>query len=256
MDDATLLERRRRSQVVGYRGIGSASPGAVCHDVRPGLVASVVPVCPDASLPNSVLYTDAAAVLDAYEDLVALYAAAGVRAWTVWVVPGDDDLAAELERRGHQLDGTPAIMVARIDELDLDSGAQDLDLDPEPLWADIGELNELAWGVPPGLLARGLADMDHPAIRPFVARLDGAPAACLATVDGPDGDCSLQFVATAPHARGHGLATGLVRHGLRAARERGFTSVSLEGSAMGTPVYARLGYRTLGALRMFERRER
>ena len=255
MDDATLLDRRRLSQMVGYRGIGSASPGAACHDVRLGLLASVVPVCGDASLPNSVLYLDPATVIEAYDELVAIYAAAGVTAWTVWVLPHDDELAAELERRGHQLDGTPAIMVATIDELDLDTpGDPALDLDPHPSWAAIGALSEAAFGIPSGRLAPGLADMDHPAIHPYVALLDDAPAACLATIDGPEGDCSLQFVSTAPHARGRGLATALVRRGLWDARARGCTSASLEASAMGALIYASLGYRTLGSLRMFERR--
>ena len=255
MDDATFLHRRRLSQIVGYRGIGSASPGARCRDVRPGLLASVVPVTPSASLPNSVLYLDPESVLDAYDELVAIYAAAGVRAWTVWVVPQDDELAAELEARGHALDGTPTMMAAGIDELDLDRG-DELDLDPEPTWDAIGALCDLAFGLPPGSLAPGLAGMTHPALRPWVARLDGDPAACLATIDGPDGDCSLQFVATAPAARGRGLATALVRCALRDARERGATTVSLEASAMGAPVYARLGYRAFGPVRMFERRER
>ena len=253
MDDATLLHRRRLSQIVGYRGIGTASPGAAVHDVRPGVLAAVVPVTPGASLPNSVLYTDAAAVLEAYDELVALYADAGVRAWTVWVVPEDDDLAAELQARGHVLDGSPTMMAAPMEDLDL--GAEDeLDLHPEPRWADIGALSEAAFGIPAGRLAPGLADMDHPAMHPYVALLDGEPAACLATIDGPGGDCSLQFVATAPAARGRGLATALVRRGLRDARERGFTTASLEASAMGEPVYARLGYRAFGPVRMFERR--
>ena len=255
MHDAVLLERRRQSQIVGYRGIGSASPGAVCHDVRPGLIASVVPVCPGASLPNSVIYTDPATVLDAYEQIAATYAAAGVLAWTVWVLPEDDDLADALVARGHQLDGAPTMMAATTDELDLEPAADVvLDLHPAPCWTDIGALCELAFGIPAGRLAPALAAMNHPALHPYVARLGGEPSACLATIDGPEGDCSLQFVATAPAARGRGLASELVRHSLRDARGRGCTSVSLEASAMGAPVYARLGYRGLGTLRMFERR--
>ena len=253
MDDATLLQRRLLSQMVGYRGIGTASPGAVVHELRPGLLAAVVPVTPGASLPNSVLYLDPAAVVDAHDELVALYAGSGVRAWTVWVVPQDDELVAELEARGHRLDGAPTMMAARIDELDLDR-ADDVELDPAPDWATVGALNDAARGLPPGSLGPALADMQHPALRPYVALLDGQPAACLATVDGPGGDCSLQFVATAPHARGRGLATALVRQGLCDARERGATTASLEASEMGAPMYARMGYRPLGAVRMFERR--
>ena len=254
MDDATLLHRRRLSQMVAYRAIGSASPGAVCNEVRPGLVASVVPVTPVASLPNSVLYLDPQAVLDGYDELSALYAQAGVAAWTVWVLPGDDELAAELQSRGHAVDGTPVVMAAGIEELDLDIG-DDIDVDAVPSWQDIGALNDAAYGLAPGTLAPALGGMIHPAVRPSVARLDGEPAACIATIDGPEGDCWLGFVATAPAARGRGLSTGLIRRALRDARERGFTSVSLEASAMGAPIYARLGYRSFAPLRMLERRE-
>jgi GNAT superfamily N-acetyltransferase len=256
VDDEALAERRRGSQMAAYRALGTASPGAFWREVRPGVQATVVPACPDKSLPNAVIYTDPAAVLDAHDDLIQLYRDAGVGAWTVWVVPQDDDLAAALERRGHALDGTPSIMVARMDEVDLGEGAAEpaLDLDPDPSWPDVGALNDAAYGLAPRTLAPALEGMVDPAMCAFVARLDGRPVAALCTVDGPDGDCALEFVATLPEARGRGLASALVRAGLRAARERGCTSTTLEGSALGEPVYERLGYRTVGRMRMYELR--
>ena len=256
MDDATLIGRRRTSQMAFYRALGSAGAGSHWREVRPGVQATVVPAAPDRSLPNSVLYTDAHGLLDAHDEIAELYAAAGVRAWTVWVVPGDDELAVSLEARGHTLDGSPALMVAAMEEVDLgrDDEPQPLDLDPEPDWRVIGDLNDRAYGLPDATFAPCVARMHDPAVHGFVARLDGVPVACLATVDGPDGDCALELVATLPQARGRGLASALVRHALRAARARGCDSASLEGSKMGEPVYARLGYRTLGRLRMYERR--
>lgn len=254
MDDATLTERRRASQMAFYRALGNAGRGAHWRAVRDGVQATVVPVTPERSLPNSVLYTDAGAVLDAHEELAALYAAAGVRAWTVWAMPGDEDLVAGLEARGHTLDGTPAIMAAAMEEIDLSEGGEPLDLDPAPAWELLGTLNDRAYGLPEATFAPALAGVDDPALRAFVARLDGVPVAGAATLDGPDGDCALEFVATLPEARGRGLASQLVRHALRAARARGRDSVTLEGSSMGTPVYTRLGYRTLGRMRMYELR--
>lgn len=255
MDDATLTERRRGSQMAFYRALGSAVRGSHWRQVRDGVQATVVPATPERSLPNSVLYTAAEAVLDAHGEIAELYAAAGVHAWTVWVMPGDEGLAAGLEARGHALDGTPAIMAAAMREIDLaDDGVRELDLDPAPDWEVLGALNDRAYGLPEATFAPALAGIDDPALRAFVARLDGAPVAGLATLDGPDGDCALELVATLPEARGRGLASRLVRHALREARDRGCDSVTLEGSKMGEPVYTRLGYRTLGRMRMYELR--
>ncbi len=253
MDDATLIERRRQSQMAGYRAIGTAAAGSFWREVRPGVQATVVPGCPDRSLPNSVVYTDAGAVLDAHDELTALYDDAGVRAWTVWVVPGDEGLAAGLQARGHAIDGTPAVMVARMEEVDL-AAAGELDLDPAPSWAVFGDLNDRAYGLPPGTFAPILAGMGDPCLHLHIARLGGEAVAGLATIEAGQGDSELAFVATVPEARGRGLGAALIRHALRGARERGCTSTTLEASAMGEPLYARLGYRGLGSMRMLERR--
>jgi GNAT superfamily N-acetyltransferase len=63
------------------------------------------------------------------------------------------------------------------------------------------------------------------------------------------------LVATLPEARGRGLATALMSHALLEARERGCTTTSLQSSARGRPVYARLGYREIGVVQMWERRQ-
>ncbi len=71
-----------------------------------------------------------------------------------------------------------------------------------------------------------------------------------------DGDAFVVFVATDPGARGHGLCRGLLWHALRRARDAGCTTTTLEGSPMGEPIYARMGYRALGRFGLWERRLR
>ena len=65
----------------------------------------------------------------------------------------------------------------------------------------------------------------------------------------------MTLVATLPEARGRGLAGALMAHALVDAGERGLRTSTLVATKMGRPVYERLGYRGLGALEMWERRE-
>lgn len=210
----------------------------------PGVVASVVPSAADRSLFNAVTYRDrrsAALLLPHFADL---YARAGVRAWTVFVLPGDDALAGELSRAGHRPDGTPEAMGAELAALDLDGP----DLSSPPSWREVIETNAAAYGVAAaGLEAMRLAGDG--------VRLYGAAGgAVVLAVHEHDGDAGVTYVAARPEARGRGLVAALLRQALREARERGCTTTTLESTRAGRPVYERLGFRPLGALQMWERR--
>jgi GNAT superfamily N-acetyltransferase len=200
-----------------------------------GLLACVTPAAPERSLPNAVLYADPAAVPAAHDQLVRLYDEAGVRAWTVWVEPGDDDLARALEARGHAFDGQPMKMAALIEDVDLTAAAPP-ELAPVTDWGLVGALNDAAYGV------TGLAET-------FAGFRDDDTEGWLALVD-----AYVLFVATHPDFRGRGICRGLLSHALRRAAERGCTTTSLEGSPMGEPIYARMGYRSLGRFGLWERR--
>jgi GNAT superfamily N-acetyltransferase len=96
-------------------------------------------------------------------------------------------------------------------------------------------------------------------MRLYRARLDGEVACMLATIDhepedaaGPD--CGIYFVATPEAHRGRGLAGRLLGAALAEARERGCATSSLQASAMGQPLYARLGYQEYFRWNMYERR--
>ena len=91
------------------------------------------------------------------------------------------------------------------------------------------------------------------AVDPHAIHQDGEPAAVTFVIDVGDDAC-VEWVATLAHARRRGLARGVLRAALKAARERGRTSTTLLASAMGAPVYERLGYRTLGHLHLWEKR--
>jgi GNAT superfamily N-acetyltransferase len=68
------------------------------------------------------------------------------------------------------------------------------------------------------------------------------------------GDAGVIFVATLPEARGRGLATSLLAAALVEARDRGCDISTLQATAAGEPVYARLGYERIGSFEMWEKR--
>jgi GNAT superfamily N-acetyltransferase len=86
-----------------------------------------------------------------------------------------------------------------------------------------------------------------------VAREAGRPVSVVGTHD-LEGDACILFVATLPEARGRGLAKKLMVLAMHEARDRGATTTSLQATKMGYPVYAKLGYRDLGPLLMWEKR--
>jgi GNAT superfamily N-acetyltransferase len=215
------------------------------------VIAAVTPAAPDRSLPNSIAYEDPADVLPALEELERIYRSEGIRAWTVWVRPGDDELAAALEEAGHVFDGQPALMGAPLDELDLSATLDGVEAVPVTDWRVVGEINDRAYGV--SGLAETFGAYRGDDTRGWLAVADGRPLATVTVLE-HEGDAFLVFVATEPDARGRGLWGGLMSHALRLAAGNGCTTTTLEGSQMGEPVYARMGYRTLGRLRLMERR--
>jgi ribosomal protein S18 acetylase RimI-like enzyme len=253
MDDAALAARQLVGQRGLYRSLGERTPGSSVVERAGGVLAAIVPARPDRSVFNSVIYEDPDALLAVRDELDAAYAAAGVWAWTVWVRPEHEALRPALEAAGHAFDGQPMLMAATIAELDLEPRAE-LDLDPAPTWEGLARLNDLAYGID---RARSFVAVfgayDDPRGRLYIARVGGEPAAGVGTLS-VDGTCEIVFVATAPAARGRGLSSELMRTALRAARSAGCDATTLEATAMGEPVYARLGYRALGRLGMYELR--
>ena len=247
------LYARMRAGLAGIIGLfGSSSEGARLIRWR-GVTAAVVPATPERSFFNAALF-DSAAALDAeYDALARAYAAAGVRAFAVWTDPEDSAQGAFLEAHGHQLDGQPIAMGAELAKLSL----------PEPkdlAWSHtddaglIARVNEAAYGFKTPAWQPAFTQLTDPRARGYIAVERGAPAATVMTWDGDFGDCVVCGVATAPEHQRRGLAARLLAVALREARERGAITTTLQSSSQGRPVYARLGYRALGAMKLWERR--
>jgi ribosomal protein S18 acetylase RimI-like enzyme len=216
---------------------------------RPGVYAFATPEVPQRSLFNSAGYTDSDAFLAVREELAEWYAGFGA-AWTVWVPEEDAAVREALGAAGHELDAAPRAMY-----LDLAPAEQPDMSGIDWVEGDIpasNAINDRAYSWPEGTWGK-FNDPGTRELRTYVARVDGEPAATIATID-HGADCEIWSVATLPEARGRGLATALMRQGLWDARQGGCESSTLQATAAGRPVYERLGYEDVGALHMWELR--
>ncbi len=233
-----------------YRLLGERSPGGAVIE-REGLVAAIVPSCPNQSVVNAVVYDQAGALKASRDELEAAYGRAGVRSWRVWVPEGDREVGEWLQKSGHRVSGSPRAMTLNLVDADLD--VPELDWEPTGDVAALAALNEQAYGLPAGEFAQALRALAGESVALYLAREHGEAAACVAAVD-EGGDCGIYCVATRPASRGRGLASALMRQALLDARRRGCKSSSLQSSKLGFPVYERLGYRDVCAIDTWEQK--
>jgi ribosomal protein S18 acetylase RimI-like enzyme len=249
MEDAALTARSYAGNRAFFR-MTAGAPGKQLIDL-PGVSGVVTPAAPDRSVVNCVSYDEVGALAAALDTLAATYRDAGVVAWTVWVPESDRDAAGLLAAAGHVLDGRPAVMGAPLEGIRApDPG--DLEVERGDAQRVVGELNDLAYGYEDSF-TRAMEGVGHPLARTYLARWEGEPACCVMTLD-VDDDAHVALVATAPAAQRQGLAGRLLGCALSEARERGLATTTLVASPAGYPVYARMGYRTMGAVEMWERR--
>src|SRR5205823_11445354 len=112
-------------------------------------------------------------------------------------------------------------------------------------WAAIGRINDAAYGLPAEHFAPVMRRLSADGYLTAIARRDREALACAAAVV-HQGDAEVVFVATLPDARRQGLAAECTRTVLRAAAAGGAATTTLEATQAGEPVYAAMGYRSLG----------
>lgn len=245
-------DARNHAGFVRFLGaIVAGSPAARLYR-RGGVVASIAPAAPERSLFNSVSYESPGDLEPAVLELADLYAAAGVRAWTVWVPESDARSAELLAARGHLLDAQPRAMAVEIAGADLE-GPRGFAYTASVRWPELCAVNDVAYGLPAGTFERGLGADPDPGFRAYGVSEGGMLVSVLATLE-HEGDCVVFAVATLPEAQGRGLAGRLLGAALLEAAGRGCSTSTLQATAAGAPVYGRLGYRDLGAVQMWERR--
>ncbi len=166
----------------------------------------------------------------------------------------DDDLRAACADAGMQTFGEAVPEMhcrRRLPDLAPPEGTSLHPVDDEAAVRSFTAVNGQAYhtyGLPPealdDLFDRPAALLDDPAAHAVVAQRGGEPVAT-AMVYESDGVAGVQWVGTVPSARGLGLGALVTAWVTNLAFDRGTSSVNLQASPMGEPVYRRLGYETI-----------
>jgi len=246
MDEDELRRIPWRGMADFQRLLGRHAPGARLAETR-DFVASAVPDV-QASLVNAAVPLNGAPLrphLDAIRDFYA-----DTPKWGVWLDPADTDDVQALTHHGLVLDSTPVLMVASLDHVQEPETTADL---TTPTMEEVGAVNDAAYGTAEPHLARTTASFPPDSFHAYAARVDGTIASVLLIEDAGT-DAFVTLVATLPEHRGKRLASNLLAHALQEAEQRGQQTTSLQASKLGQGIYARLGYRALGEVHLYEKR--
>jgi GNAT superfamily N-acetyltransferase len=166
----------------------------------------------------------------------------------------DDDLRTACEETGLATVGGPVpemLCRRRLPDLEPPEGIELRLVDDEAGLRDAVAVNGQAYatyGMPPDAMAdlfdAPAALLSDGAAHVVVARRAVEPIAT-AMVYESDGVAGVQWVGTVPDARARGLGALVTTWVTNLAFDRGASSVNLQASPMGEPVYLRLGYETI-----------
>jgi GNAT superfamily N-acetyltransferase len=187
-------------------------------------------------------------------DTMAYFRSCGVSPFTWWIAPAVPFALWEevLCRHGFHVDRDTPGMAIELDHLPPDRVAPSKsqiisveNLDQLQTWTRVfieGYELPLAWQTDLFDLVAGVG-LDLP-IRNYLGYLDGEPVATSTLFLG-SGVAGVLCVATVPHARGRGLGAALTLAPLFEARALGYRAGILQSSALGYPIYLRLGFQKL-----------
>jgi ribosomal protein S18 acetylase RimI-like enzyme len=246
VDDEQLKRRAWAGMVAFQCLIGGHAPGAGLLEAD-DFVASSAPGTP-SSLINAATPIDRGALAPHLDEIEAFYAA--IPKWGAWIDPGATEDVAALVTRGLVLDSSPVLMAAELDAIAEHGDAARVErLEMQ----DVGAVNDAAYGFPKPVIAPTLAAFPADGLHAYGIRI-GQEVASVALLIDADTDSFVTMVATVPHHRDKRLASNLLAHALHEARRRGQATTSLQASKLGQGIYARLGYRPLGEVHLYEKR--
>lgn len=224
----------------------------------PGFVhGCCVPQAPRRPLLNAACFDDAGAAAAQLPELARAYRREGVEAWTLWVYPWQKSDALEHAVAQQAMRPGPAqtLMGIEIDELLGAPGPlpEGYAIDHRPAWDELAKVNELAYGFPEGEYDGVMSAADPAGANHLVVARDPEGVAVASGFFTTDGDnAPIGWIATAPQAQRLGLASAVMRAGLGVAHAAGAVTATLEATADGLPVYAKLGFRDLGLIETWQ----
>jgi len=248
MDDGELQERLWQGFARLQALLGGQAAGGVVIEEH-GVVASFVPAAPDSPTLNAAIAMEQRLERRVLQALRTRYEEIGIRRWGVWTDGSKHDVLDTLKDAGMRMTSSSPGMGAAIEDLELNGHAPAGPAD----YATVGRVNDLAYGNPDGRLERTLAPLPRGLLQGYRAEHQGrAASVALALLHGRD--CGISFVATAPYARRHGLASDVMARVALDAREAGCTTTSLQATELGEKLYRALGYRPVSDMQLWERR--
>jgi hypothetical protein len=236
------LKRVTWNSIAGFqRLLGHHPEGGLLE--RDDFVATAVPAS-NSSLINAAVPRLDARVAPHLDEIERFFA--DIPKWGVWVDPDNAADAEALQATGLVLDSTPVLMAAPI-------GMTDRTADPRVervTLEEVGAVNDAAYGIPSGTLGSALAGIRPDDVKAYGIR-EGGELASVVVIGVVDGDAFITFVATLPNQRGKRLASATLSAALA---DSDAVTTSLQASKLGQSIYARLGYRPLGEIHLYERR--
>jgi GNAT superfamily N-acetyltransferase len=148
------------------------------------------------------------------------------------------------------------VLRARLPDPPPPAGVEVLLVRDEKQLSELVRVSQAAWaavGLPAAETAALLARPERmlaPHLVWALARQDGEPVACAMALCS-HGVAGVYWVGTVPEARGRGLAERVTRAVGNAGFDAGMQVAALQASAMGHPVYRRMGYQTVSSTRWY-----
>lgn len=201
-------------------------------------------------------FFNAGVVLEPEPDLAAGVAFFDGVPFLIWSRDGlDPDIDGAVLGAGLSIGAGPPLMVldAVGDIPGPPDGVSITEVGPDDV-ADTAAASAIGNGMAPHLAAVFANEslIADPAVALVVARIDGTAVATATAVMTGDA-IGIYAVSTVPEHRGKGLGAAVTWAAVAAGRERGGTWSVLQSSAMGRPVYERMGYRVVGQYRFIRR---
>jgi GNAT superfamily N-acetyltransferase len=249
MKDVELIARLR-ANIIAYKQLQTT--GSPLRSLTlPGVWAFVQPSHPEASHQHRVLYESAQALPAALGALEEFYRHHGIRNWHVQVPVGDAEVEQLLARSGHSPGEVIPAMGLPLADLSLVPPA--LPVERVRTQEELALLNAEAFGRSVSTALSPWHSQTLPHIHVYLLReggrvLSGGLAHDLGDTTG------IYMMATATDARRRGLAAEVLRALLADARDRGQRAAVLQATALGHPVYRKMGFRDLQAWTCWGRR--